>query len=238
MSNTHFQFKQFLIRQASATLKVTTDGCLMGAWVAYTEKTDKVLKVLDIGTGTGLLTLMLAQQLPQATFTALEPHVPAAEEAAENFRLSPWGNLCLVMPVTVQDFQPNDIFDLIVCNPPFFSQNLKSQSPDRNAALHNDTLSFADLAQAIHRLLAPQGKAYVMYPPAEMGQFASIAQDLGLFLTAELAVSDRPSSGIIRKIGCFERSAHKAPSEHLVIKEGNDYSPAFVSLLKDYYLHL
>lgn len=238
MPNTHFQFKQFRIDQAKSGMKVTTDGCLFGAWVSDQMKNSQVRQVLDIGTGTGLLTLMLAQNTT-ALFTAVEYHSLAFEEAILNISQSPWNERITVHHCPIQDFQSDTAFDLIICNPPFFHQNKKGEQGHRNTAIHSDSLSIPDLVLSISRLLEETGVAYVMYPPHEMHLFEAEAQKMGIYPSAALHVRDNPEGAELRKMVGFSREMKPVAEEHLCIKNASGaYSSEFVHLLKDYYLHL
>lgn len=218
-------------------MKVTTDGCLFGAWIASQMQGKSVEKMLDIGTGTGLLTLMLAQRLT-AQFDAIEIDKNASEEAEQNFNKSKWKGSIKLYQQSIQDFEPNDKYDLIVCNPPFFDRNLKGNSDSRNLAIHNDELNAAQLAEQIDRLLKPDGKAFVMYPAYEMESFQNKAQSLGLYVDNALTIRDKEGQSPIRVLSAYSRNEGAFNSSELIIKEEGDYSKDFKSLLRDYYLHL
>jgi len=238
MPNTHFQFKQFRIEQARSGMKVTTDGCLFGAWVADQVKENSVHSVLDIGAGTGILTLMLAQKIA-AHFEAVECNELAFEEATQNAAQSPWLDRITVHQGTIQAFQQEARFDLIICNPPFFHQNKKGTQTHRNTAIHNDTLSIADLAESIDRLLSVNGTAFVMYPVHEMRAFTAEAQKRGLQPCSTLLVRDNPKGAALRMMCGFSKEVKPVLEDQLIIKTASgEYSRAFVRLLKDYYLYL
>ncbi len=219
-------------------MKVTTDGCLFGAWLADQVKGETYQRVLDIGTGTGLLSLMLAQQIA-ARFDAVEYSELAFEEAKQNVANSPWSARISVHQGTIQAFQPDAPFDLIICNPPFFHQNQKGTHAHRNAAIHSDTLPSGELAHAIDRLLSPTGVAFVMYPAHEMQVFSGEVQKIGMRPYTTLHVKDNPKGEVIRVMCGFSRVDQPPIDDQLIIKTASgEYSRAFTRLLADYYLYL
>ena len=237
MPNTHFQFKQFRIDQGQCAMKVTTEGCLLGALV--TVKGDEE-RVLDIGAGTGLLSLMIAQR-SEVKVDAVEVDEAAARQAAENFSKSPWKDRLFCHLGRVQAFAQSTVerYDLVVSNPPFFKGHLKSgQAKDR--AIHNDELSFGELAQAVSKLLTRQGRFWVLYPAFEFGEFTSTAEEFGLELQRVFEIYDRPGKAIFRKVGVFVKSAVGQVEEEVIFikKEDGEYCEQFRELLKGYYLHL
>jgi tRNA1Val (adenine37-N6)-methyltransferase len=238
MPNSHFQFKQFRIDQAKSGMKVTTDGCLFGAWVADQAKGETHQRALDIGTGTGLLSLMLAQQL-DGRFDAVESNELAFEEAKQNVANSPWSVRISVHLGTIQAFHSEAPFDLIICNPPFFHQNLKGVLPHRNAAIHSDLLSANDLAETIDRQLSSSGLAFVMYPAHEMQVFSEIVLKMGIHPYITLRVKDNPTGEVIRMMCGFSREEKPMTDQELIIKTASGvYGREFTQLLSPYYLYL
>ncbi|WP_421890688.1 tRNA1(Val) (adenine(37)-N6)-methyltransferase [Marinoscillum sp.] len=218
-------------------MKVTTEGCLFGAWVAAACKAPRT--VLDIGTGTGLLALMLAQIFPAALIDAVEVDGPAAGEARENFGTSPWSERLRMTHGTVQSFDPPTTFDLIISNPPFYNQSLRSASRSINRARHDGELSQEDLLDAICRLLADDGEVFVLYPVPEAERFEGLAQGRGLSPQRKLKVYDVAGAAPIRVIGQYAKTVTDTVEEDFYIKTGDgNYTPGFVKLLRDYYLHL
>jgi tRNA1Val (adenine37-N6)-methyltransferase len=238
VSNTHFQFKQFRIEQAKAGMKVTTDGCLFGALVATQMQGYQIENALDIGTGTGLLTLMLAQKLT-AQFEAIEVELSAFEEAQSNFRNSPWSDRIAILKTDIKVYQSLTKYDLIICNPPFFGQSLKGSKSNRNQAIHDDLLTPTDLSAAIFNRLRTTGNAYVMYPLAEMNSFISIAQEMGLHLNKSFEIRDKEDAQILRVVGQFSANETALKVVKLIIKNSDGgYTDDFIELLKPYYLQL
>jgi tRNA1Val (adenine37-N6)-methyltransferase len=155
-----FRFKHFIIKQERAAMKVCTDSCLFGSLI----DSENIKNALDIGCGTGLLSLMVAQKNLKIQITALEIDQNAVFDAAENIHESPFLNQITLHHQTVQDFakKSNEKFDLIFCNPPFFQNNLKSDKIEKNIAHHAETLTFDDLAESIDVLLEEKGSAWIL----------------------------------------------------------------------------
>ncbi len=215
-------------------MKVTTEGCLLGALVALTgdEKT-----ILDIGTGTGLLSLMIAQR-SQSNIEAVELAKEAAEQASENFCNSSWKGRLKVWEGSIQEFAKADRkYDLIISNPPFFKGHLKSGKA-KDQAIHNDELPLEDLADSVVNLMSGQGSFWVIYPAYEFDQFVAIAKAKQLNLQSQFEIYDRPGKPVFRKIGVFGFEENlERDSETIFIKEaGGMYSPRFQQLIRDYYL--
>lgn len=213
---------------------MTTEGCILGAWAHAPNPK----RILDIGTGTGLLSLMLAQRYPDARIDAVEVLPEAFEEAKSNFQASPWATRLSAFHVAVQYYQPIEPYDLIVCNPPFFVDSLRSANTAKNTAKHADTLSQPDLAQALARLLQPEGQAFVLYPEAEMAQFANEVATVGLSKRSVLTVRHLPGGKVFRQLTAFGKTPSPITEGELVIKEAHVYSEAFRQLLGSYYLEL
>ena len=235
MPNSYFQFKQFRVKQDRSDMKVTTEGCLLGALVALHGDEEHIL---DIGTGTGLLSLMLAQR-STGTIDAVELSEAAAQQAAENFENSPWKERLHVYQGTIQDYAKfaGKCYDLIVSNPPFFKDHLKSgKAKDR--AIHNDDLPPEDLAQSVKQLLARQGRLWVIYPAYEFEQFLKVAAGHHLLLQHQYEIYDRPGKPIFRVIGVFGFEEKEDPDHALIyIKESEGgYSSRFQGLVEAYYL--
>lgn len=237
MPNSYFQFKQFRIDQGQCAMKVTTEGCVLGAWVA--ANTGNPRHVLDIGTGTGLLALMLAQAHPSAKIDAVEMDAAAYEQAAANFEASPWADRLSAKKQRIQDFKLRAAYDLIVCNPPFFHQSLRAESAQANHARHSDTLHQTDLLRVIEWCLAPQGQACVLYPEREMRHFMEAATAQGWHLDGRLSVFNHADSPVFREIVCLSRQYQEEAHDTLVIKDASGaYTTGFIELLQPYYWHL
>jgi tRNA1Val (adenine37-N6)-methyltransferase len=168
MPKDRFDFKQFSIKQDACAMKVSTDACVFGAWVAEAVPA-RANRVADIGAGTGLLTLMLAQAWPEAHFEAIEIDAAAAEQAVQNAAASLWASRITVHAQAVQQFalQKQATFDVVVSNPPFFVNALKAPDKQRNIARHTDQLPYADLLTAAEHMLQPNGYLLLLLPVAE-----------------------------------------------------------------------
>ena len=167
-----FRFKQFAVRQDRCPMKVGTDGVLLGAW-AEVRPGDR--RMLDVGTGTGLIALMLAQR-SAARITAVDVDAECATQAAENFAASPWADRLDAVAVAVQRYDPVERFDLIVSNPPYYVDSLLSPDEGRNTARHAAGLPFGELAAAVVRLLAPGGSRAALSRSLDGGLFYAPAR--------------------------------------------------------------
>ncbi len=236
MRNNYFQFKQFRIEQDGAAMKVSTEGCLLGA-IAVGEQG---VSILDIGTGTGLLALMLAQKLT-GKVTSIEADQEAAEQAKVNVAASPWSGRVEVVHNTIQSYAANAdvLYGLIVSNPPFYTNYLPSDDVRRRLAMHTYTMSMGDLLMAVISLLDTNGKFYVLYPAYEAGVFAQLARQKGLYPDENHIIRNKPGSSIFRMITCYTKQETQTIQRELVIRDhqGN-YSEDFERLLRPYYLHL
>ena len=240
MPNDYFQFQQFRIDQGDCAQKVSTDACILGAAADLTHAT----RVLDLGTGTGLLALMAAQRAPSTTIEAIEIDAAAATQAAANAAASSWANRIQVRPLSLAAYAATHPapFSHIICNPPFFRRSLISPDAARNAARHEseDSLTFGDIIGFAVNYLLPAGTLIVLLPPTEMRQFEQEAQTGGLPVQARLLVQHRPGGRITRCISTFGREmVGTVPENKLVIQEADGtYSAAFRALLSGFYLAL
>ncbi|MGI4760699.1 MAG: tRNA1(Val) (adenine(37)-N6)-methyltransferase [Janthinobacterium lividum] len=240
MANDYFQFQQFRIAQGDCAQKVSTDACLLGAAADLTGAT----RVLDIGTGTGLLALMAAQRAPAATIEAIELDAATAAQAARNVAASPWASRVAVHPLGLAAYAAGrpGLFSHIICNPPFFRRSLAPPDAARATARHEGagSLTFAELAGFAAAHLAPGGALTVLLPSPEMQQFAEVARAVGLAVQARLAVQHRPGGRLTRGIWQFGAEAPASPAERTLTIQDTDgqYSAAFRQLLAGFYLAL
>ena len=235
-ANTHFSFKQFIVHQDQTAMKVTTDACVFGAYIS----TDGTKKILDIGTGTGLVAMMLAQRT-QAQIDAVEIENSAYNQAVTNIQESIFKEQINVFNTSIQLFstrsEQQNQYDLIVSNPPFFQNNLKAKETTRNNSLHTDTLSFEDLIHSVLRLISSVGTFVVLLPLYESSVFEELAISQGLYPQKKLMISHRKDTKILRIITTFGFTKTQTQEENLIIKNPDEsYSLAFEMLLKDYYL--
>lgn len=230
-----FQFKQFMIHQDKTAMKVSTDACILGAYTSLENAT----KVLDIGTGTGLIALMLAQR-SEAKIFAVELDDMAYQQAVENVENSIFKEQITVFHQSIQDFTQKNkdlSFELIVSNPPFFQNHLKSVQENRNKALHTDTLSFEDLLASVMALLSPNGRFVVLLPAYESTVLENLALQKGLYPNKKLRIRHRDGSKILRIITTFGFTEQEMIQEDLLIRNLDEsYTTQFARLLKEYYL--
>ena len=236
MPNTFFQFKQFRINQDQCAMKVCTDSCVFGAYV----KVGHAKRVLDIGTGTGLLALMIAQR-SEAVVEAVEINPEAQVQAAQNFEESPWAERLKLHPMPLQEFAKacTQQYDVILSNPPFFLASLKSENAAKNSAKHTGDLLFEDILTFAQKHLTPEGKLYLLLPPAEANHFAELARLHELYLHTTLEVYTRTGGKCIRHIQTYTfEPMSKSDIHTLDIREedGTTYTADFTNLLRDYYL--
>ncbi|MEO8711563.1 MAG: methyltransferase, partial [Parafilimonas sp.] len=165
MPNDYFRFKQFIITQDKCAMKVCTDACLFGAWAAHNPQLE-ASNILDIGTGTGLLSLIYAQKNMHASIDAIEIDEAAVQQARENFEASIWKERLHVYNTSIQQFatSSNKKYDVIICNPPFYENDLKSENKQRNLALHSDALTLEELISDVDLLLGDDGSFFVLLP--------------------------------------------------------------------------
>jgi len=237
--NNYFSFKQFTIHQDCCAMKVCTDACLFGAWVANKiEKEDPIKNILDIGTGTGLLSLMLAQK-NDVVIDAVELDTAAAAQASENFNTSPWKERLQVFNSGIERFDSDRKYDLIISNPPFFEDDLKSVNEQRNAAMHSTTLNLEALLVQIERLLKTGGRAAVLIPYHRSSYFEKLLAANGFFVQEVMHVKQSVKHDLFRSQYLFSKeAAEKVMTELTIHNAERAYTGEFIELLKDYYLKL
>ncbi|MGZ8559691.1 MAG: tRNA1(Val) (adenine(37)-N6)-methyltransferase [Chitinophagaceae bacterium] len=248
MANNFFQFKQFIIHQDRCAMKVTTDSCLFGAWAA--EKIclssspgskPEVRTILDIGAGTGLLSLMIAQQC-NATIDAIEVDKETYEQAIENIEASPWANRINITHSDANEFFNAVQYDVIVSNPPFYENELKSGNTKKNKAHHDEGLQLNDLLTIIHRNLKPGGKFYLLLPFKRNDEIENAFVKKKLSISHKTLVRQTTQHPYIRIMISgkhqTEINVNVIITELTLKNEENEYTPGFIRLLKDYYLYL
>ena len=239
MSNSFFRFKQFTVHQQYCAMKVCTDASLFGAWLAQHTALVNCTTVLDIGTGTGLLPLLLAQQLSAATIEALEIEEAAAKQAAANFQASGWSNRLRVIHIDARAFSTHKKYELVVSNPPFFDNDLKSADAQRNLALHSAALSLDEVVTIAKDNNSEQGLLAFLLPFHRCSYFENLAATKGLYLREKLLVRQTPKHAYFRAMLLFSQTPVTPAIGELTIKdETNNYSAAFIDLLKKYYVKL
>jgi len=226
-------FKKFSVRHDRVAMKVGTDGVLLGAWT-YVEQ---VRTILDIGTGSGLIALMMAQRTPQSVMVDAVEAADDAAQAKENFEASPWKHRLRIFHTSLQRFEPTATYDLMVTNPPYFIDSLKPPEEKRKLARHTVTLNYGDILEATDRMLHPAGRLNLILPPAESIEFGSNAEKHGLYCIRQCAFRSRPNKMPMRYL--LEFSHHYSPlSKSEIFLYGMDGKPSaeYRSLTREFYL--
>ena len=231
----YFRFKDFTVEQNDAGCKVGTDGVLLGAWTDAT----KAENILDVGTGTGLIALMAAQRNAQARIDAVEIDLQTVEQASRNISASPWSERIRLVggDFLSLDFDAGE-YDLIVSNPPFFEDSLKSPDERRNKARHSDSLPHAALVKRASKILSHKGIFSLVLPFDASEKFIRETNEAGLFLRRRLNVASYPSKPYNRVLLEFSRTEIATDPDELYIREAadGDYSTAYRLLTRDFYL--
>ena len=236
MSNNYFSFKQFTVQQSDCALKVCTDACLFGAWVAAHVKDHAPTTILDIGAGTGLLSLLLAQKIPAAQIDAVEIDNAAAAQAASNVEATDWN--IKVHNTAIENFSSIK-YQHIISNPPFFSNDLKSDDALRNTAMHSTTLTLASLFTCAVNLLEKEGNFSVLIPFARVTELEKLAAQFGLLIFKKALMLQTPTHEPFRAMYILSNAVTSpAEVEQIIIKENEQYTASFATYLKDYYLFL
>lgn len=238
VSNSYFQFKQFRIEQDRCAMKVCTDACVFGAYI----HPEGAKRILDIGTGTSLLSLMLAQKC-LGSIDAIEIDESAASQARENVERSIFAERIRVHHISIQDFafkSEQGAFDFICCNPPYFENCMRSVDPQRRIARHTDTLPFRDLAAAIAKLLTKTGKFYVHVPIEFEASFCAEVIAAGLSFDERIAYRHSKKMSISRVFlgGGFDRKVMKEDELILRLDDESDFSVRVRAMLFPYYASL
>ena len=235
MANSFFEFKEFTIFQDKAAFKVTTDACILGAYVNSLNPGF----ICDIGTGTGVIALMLAQRFTDAKIDAVEIDNLSAKQAQENVDSSPWTSRISVINENIQDFSDNAKrkYSLLVCNPPYYEDFLKSKDQRNNLTKHNIKISIKDLARSINDLLIDHGQFYTILPPFSFNKLQSELEIYDIRIFDKLDIYSKLEKPLYRNIGGFSREPTVMIKNTIYISDENgDYSEGLKKLLKDYYL--
>ncbi len=242
MPKNYFKFKEFTVHQNGTAMKVTTDACLFGAWAAADLQNLQPARILDIGTGTGLLALMAAQACPAAQIDAVEIEAGAAQQALGNIHASPWAHHIRVQHTDILHAAFGSKFDAIICNPPFYENELASPDAGRNMAHHAGGLLLAELMPLIAANLKDTGHAYLLLPAKRKAEIPGLLQSAGLAVDRWITVKQTEKHAAFRiLIRCGHiQGTKKAPDEQEIViadADGN-YTADFSTLLKEYYLYL
>ena len=238
MSVDYFQFKQFIVHHLHSTMKVGTDAVLLATLSDLPSKG----KILEVGTGTGVISLILAQRC-QAQITAIDIHQASIWEARANFKESPWSDRlkALMIPYQLYARQGNPIqYDLIISNPPFFENDLKSSDENRNLARHNDQLSFRDFLLASRNFISEKGNLSLILPVTEGKLFIKEAQNFGFYLQKQIEIKPKPEKEANRLILSFGNQVMDEIQEKSITirNSDNSYTEAYKTLTEDFYLSL
>ena len=234
-----FQFKQFSLEQDRTAMKIGTDGVLLGAWTPVEKN---IFSILDIGTGTGIIALMLAQRSSASQIDALEIDENAFEQATDNFENSPWNDRLFCFHAALDEFveEPEDEYDLIVSNPPFYSEDYKSSNDQRDLARFQDAMPFEDLVEAAALLLSENGIFSVIIPFKEEENFLALAKKHKLFPLKITRVKGTPTTETKRSLLAFSRNENRTLRvDELIIETARHiYTPEYIALTKDFYLKM
>lgn len=234
MSNFFFRFKQFTVYQDRCAMKVGTDGVLLGAWTPV----DRVRRILDVGTGTGLVALMLAQRTgADVPIDAVEVDLAAAEQARDNFQRSPWNARLSVIAGDFNTFYRDYRYDLIVSNPPYFADGLQCSDKQRDLARHNHLLTYENLFKQTSSLLTEEG-AFTLIIPAEVSDSVEEMAALNdLYPVRQLLVVTKQGKKPKRTLITFTRQLQHCEQETMFMEDNfHHYSTEYEALIKDYYL--
>lgn len=234
-----FQFKQFAVNQDQCAMKIGTDGVLLGAWVPIDTRPNSIL---DIGTGTGIIALMLAQRCDAQQIDALEIDENAYEQAVDNFESSPWSDRLFCFHAGLDEFveEPEDEYDLIVSNPPFYIEDYRSENPQRDLARFQEAMPFEDLVEAAALLLSENGVFAVIIPFKEEENFLALAKEYELFPIKITRVKGTHETQIVRSLLAFRRyELAVLTADELVIEiNRHEYTDDYIALTKDFYLKM
>ena len=234
-----FNFKQFSIKQDRCAMKIGTDGVLLGAW---TPIENNPFSILDIGAGTGIIALMLAQRSNAEQIDALEIDEEAYEQSVDNFENSSWSDRLFCFHAGLDEFveEPEDEYDLIVSNPPFYTEDYKSENEQRDLARFADAMPFEDLIEAAALLLSENGIFSVIIPFKEEEHFLALAAAYELHPLKITRVKGTPTTEIKRSLLALSRNEiSNVPLDELIIETSrHQYTPQYIELTKDFYMKM
>ncbi len=230
-----FRYKQFNIRQDNTAMKIGTDGTLLGAWVDVS----KANTILDIGTGTGVIALMVAQRNLEAKVTAVEISEDAIIDATFNIQESPWADRVELISTSLQRFQSMDKYDVIVSNPPFFENSLKAETTNRNNARHTDSLHYSEILDFAQIHLSENGILAMILPVENAEKCIEMSSKYGLYLKRKTWVKPVPHKAPHRIV--FELTnvfVEQVVNDELIIETGkrHDYTADYIALTNAFYI--
>jgi tRNA1Val (adenine37-N6)-methyltransferase len=234
MTNKLFKLKEFNISHSQSSMKVGTDAMILGSYASVI----KPKSILDIGTGCGILALMMAQKYPTANITGIDIHSESIEEARSNFENSKFNNLH-TLHTSLQDFNNlSEIqYDLIISNPPFFQDDLKSEINSRNLARHNDQLGFKELIHFGSSLLNENGLFWFILPSRYEDQIDELIENSELKNRQKIHLFNDNNSYSVRTIFCLSKSGEELPSDRLTIRKNNSYTDEYIDLTKGFHFN-
>jgi len=236
--NKPFKFKEFSINQDQCAMKIGTDAVLLGAWTSIKSNP---FSILDIGAGTGVLSLMLAQRSHAEVIEALEIDDSAYEQCVDNFEQSHWNDRLFCYHASLEEFtdEIDDKYDLVVCNPPFYSEDFKTENTKRDLARFQDAMPFEHLLESVATLLSAEGCFSVVIPFSEEEKFTTIAERVSLFPKRILNIRGNPSVEIKRSLIEFSFVKRDIEISELIIEtERHIYTKDYINLTKDFYLKM
>lgn len=234
-----FKFKQFAINQDRCAMKIGTDAVLLGAWCPIDNNPKAIL---DIGAGTGILALMLAQRTNADQIDALEIDEEAYEQCVENFEGSPWADKLFCYHAGLDEFvdDPEDEYDLIISNPPFYSEDFKTENEQRDLARFQDAMPFEDLIEAADLLLSEDGLFAVVIPYKEEDRFIELCAEYELYPVKATRVKGSHKTPIVRSLLAFKRfELSVLTADELVVEiNRHEYTDDYINLTQDFYLKM
>ncbi|MEQ5792066.1 methyltransferase [Muricauda sp. NFXS6] len=233
-----FRFKEFTIHQDQCAMKVGTDGVLLGAWASLDKQPESIL---DIGTGTGLIALQLAQRSYAETIDAIELDDAAYEQCVANFEASPWADRLFCYHAGFDEFvdEMDHKYDLIVSNPPFYAEDVASGNPFRDKARQSNSLPFDELVQGVSKFLTEDGIFAVIIPFKEEKSFVGLAEHVGMFPNRITRVKGNPDTDFKRSLMEFSFHQNEPIIDTLIIEEGrHQYTKEYVELTQAFYLKM
>ncbi|WP_199121302.1 tRNA1(Val) (adenine(37)-N6)-methyltransferase [Pedobacter sp. ASV28] len=231
--NNPFRFKQFEVDQSGCAMKINTDGVLLGAIAQHLNPH----RILDIGTGTGVIALMLAQRFPKAEVHAVEIDEQASATAGKNFRRSDFGTRLFNNNTAIEQFSDSDKFDLIVSNPPYFVNDFKSAEYKKGIARHTNEVFFDNLIKKVEELLSKEGRFWFILPVKQALLLIERAKDYGLLVNVRIDLHSDRSKPAFRLMVGLSRMTLEPQCQHFYIYEAEkNYTQAYKTLLKDFFL--
>ena len=231
MSNDYFKFKQFTIFQQDCAMKVGTDATLLGAWAEMPQTEGEPARILDIGCGSGIIAIMMAQRYQFANVVGIEIDGKAAAQATENAKASPFSGRISIFHCPLQNFDDTHGFDAIVCNPPYFSNSLKCPDQSRTLSRHTDSLSFDELFRNAYRLLTDDGVFSLIIPTLSLHSAEEAAALAGLLPKRLCHVKTKADKPAKRTMLSYTKKPQEKVVSHEIIVNGSEYN----AILRDFY---